>query len=86
MKLNEISEPFETIDEESKQTVYKIIKLVNKIESHKANMQNDYQQLADMYLAKKKEETLQEWIATRQSETYIRIDNTYANCNFKFES
>ena len=86
MNLNEISKPFETIDMESQQTVYKIVKLVNKIESHKANLQNDYQQLADLYLAKKKENVLQDWISERQSETYIRIDETYANCNFRFDN
>lgn len=86
MNLNEISKPFETIDPENQQTVYKIVKLVKKTEQHKANLQDDYQTLADMYLAKKKEEVLQNWIAERQAQTYIRIDDTYANCNFKFDN
>jgi peptidyl-prolyl cis-trans isomerase SurA len=84
MNLNEISAPFETSDKESQQTVYKVIKVTKKIDSHKADMQNDYQQLADMYLAKKKEDVFNEWIAAQQSETYIRVDATYANCNFNF--
>lgn len=86
MNINEISKPFETIDPETQQTVYKIVKLTNKIDGHKANLQNDYQQLADMYLAKKKDQVLKDWIAERQKETYIRIDPTYANCNFKFDN
>ena len=86
MKLNEVSDPFETIDPENQRTIYKIIKLTNKIESHKADLQNDYQTLADLYLAKKKEDVLEEWISKQQSQTYIRIDNTYANCNFKFDN
>ncbi len=84
LKINEISEPFQTTDENSKQTVYKIIKLINKSEGHKANLQKDYQQLAGLYLASKKQETLEKWIAAQQAKTYIRIDNSYANCNFKF--
>jgi peptidyl-prolyl cis-trans isomerase SurA len=86
MNLNEISKPFESVDPESQQMVYKIVKLTKKIDSHKANLQNDYQKLADMYLAKKKEQVLEEWISSRQSETYIRIDDTYANCNFNFKN
>ncbi len=86
MNLNEISKPFETVDLETQQTVYKVVKLINKIDGHKANLQNDYQQLADMYLAKKKEQVLRDWIAERQKQTYIRIDETYANCNFKFDN
>ena len=86
MNINEISEPFETIDRESQSTVFKIIKLIKKTESHKADLQNDYQQLAEMYLAKKKEMVFNEWIGKQQSETYIRIDATYANCNFNFNN
>lgn len=86
MNVNEISEPFETIDTESQQTVYKIIKLIKKTDAHKADLQNDYQQLADMYLMKKKEDVFNEWVAAQQSETYIRVDATYANCNFNFEN
>jgi peptidyl-prolyl cis-trans isomerase SurA len=85
MELNEISKPFETISQENQQTVYKIIKLLKKVDSHKADLQNDYQKLSDMYLVSKKEKTLEEWIDTRQAETYIRIDATYANCNFDFD-
>ena len=85
MNINEISNPFETIDE-NHQTVYKIVKLTNKIEQHKANIQEDYQYLADMYLMQKEEEVLKKWVAERQAQTYIRIDNTYANCNFRFEN
>ena len=86
MQTNEISRPFETVDQESFQTVYKIIKLTKKIESHKANLQEDYQQLAQAYLAKKKEEVFNKWVNERQQETYIRIDPTYANCNFNFSN
>ncbi len=85
MNVNEVSEPFPTIDQENQQTVYKIVKLLKKIDSHKADLKNDYQSIADMFLAQKKEQALEEWIDTRQAETYIRIDPTYANCNFNFK-
>ncbi len=84
LHINEISEPFETVDENSKRNVYKIIKLINKIEGHTANLQNDYQKLAELYLLEKQDKTLKDWYAEKQSNTYIRIDDTYANCNFKF--
>lgn len=86
MNINEISDPFETINPENQQTIYKVVKLTNKIEAHKADLQNDYQILADLYLNKKKEDVLQKWIADQQSQTYIRIDKTYANCNFEFDN
>ncbi len=84
MNVNEISKPFETVDRETQQTIYKTIKLIKKTDSHKADMQNDYQELADMYLMKKREDVFNAWVAAQQSETYIRVDATYANCNFNF--
>lgn len=86
LRISEISDPFETVDPESRQSVYKIIKLINKVEAHKANLQNDYQYLADMFLVQKREKALEKWIANRQAQTYIRIDATYANCNFEFDN
>jgi len=86
MNVNEISAPFESIDKETQLPVYKIIKVIKKTDSHKADLQNDYQKLAEMYLAKKKESVFNEWINKQQSETYIRIDPTYANCNFNFNN
>lgn len=86
MNLNEVSKPFESIDKESQLPVFKIIKLIKKTDAHKANLQNDYQQLAEMYLAKKKETVFNDWIGKQQSETYIRIDQTYSNCNFNFQN
>jgi peptidyl-prolyl cis-trans isomerase SurA len=86
LKINEISDPFETVDQESRQTVFKIVKLVDKTEGHTANLQNDYQRISDLFLAQKKEKTLKKWIADKQAETYIRIDDTYANCNFEFNN
>lgn len=86
MNLNEISKPFESIDKETQLPVFKIIKVIKKTDSHKADLQNDYQKLAEDYLVKKKESVFNEWISKQQSETYIRIDATYANCNFNFNN
>lgn len=84
LKINEISEPFKTIDDKQR-TVYKIVKLINRTDKHRANMQEDYQMLNDIYLQKKQEEALDEWISEQQAKTYISIDDSYVNCNFKFK-
>ncbi|HKL34266.1 MAG TPA: hypothetical protein VJ919_17125, partial [Tangfeifania sp.] len=65
---------------------FKIVKLLDKTEGHTADLQNDYQRISDLFLAQKKEKTLKKWIADKQAETYIRIDDTYANCNFEFNN
>lgn len=85
LKENEISDPFQTIDDKQR-TAYKVVKLINRSKEHRANLQDDYQQLADLYLQKKQEAELEKWIAERQSKTYIRIDDSYMNCNFKYKN
>ncbi len=86
LNIGEISDPFVMTDPDSRQQVFAVVKLIDKIETHKANLQNDYQQLSDLFLQKKREQELEEWIDKRQQETYIRIDDTYANCNFEFDN
>lgn len=85
MNIGETSHPFLAIDDKQRQ-VYKIIKLNNKTKTHQANLQEDYQKLSEMFLTKKKEEIYRKWIAKQQSKTYIHIDDSYANCNFKLKS
>jgi peptidyl-prolyl cis-trans isomerase SurA len=85
MNIGETSRPFESVDDKQRK-VYKVIKLLNKTEAHKANMQDDYQSLSEMFLAKKKEEAYRKWISKQQSKTYIHVDDAYANCNFKLKS
>ena len=84
MNINEISKPFQTIDEKQK-PVYKIVKLIKKTNAHKANMRDDYVELSNMYMATKKEKTLDTWIREKQTGTYVHIDDTYINCNFKYQ-
>jgi len=85
LKINEISDPFFMTDESGKDIV-QIVKLINKTEAHKANISEDYQLISDQFLEKKKNDAIQEWISKRQSKTYIRIDDTYLNCDFKFKN
>jgi len=83
LKINEISAPFKTLDDKQR-PVYKIVKLLNKTNAHTANLRDDYVELSDMYMASKKEKRMDEWIREKQMGTYVRIDPTYMNCNFKY--
>ena len=77
----EISDPFETTDENGKK-VYKIVKLRTRSEPHRANLKEDYMYLQDMAIAHKKQEILANWIAEKRKETYISIDDSFKNCPF----
>jgi peptidyl-prolyl cis-trans isomerase SurA len=84
MNINEISKPFLTLDDKQRQ-VYKVVKLLSKINPHPANLRDDYVELSNLYMASKKEKKMDEWIRDKQQGTYVRIDPTYMNCNFKYK-
>jgi peptidyl-prolyl cis-trans isomerase SurA len=87
MNPGDVSVPFlSTIDVNNDQKVMKVVRLKSKTEQHKANLQNDYQTLSELVLAKKKEDTFRSWISEQQSDTYIHIDNSYVNCNFNLKN
>jgi len=85
LKINEVSDPFISIDERQSEVI-QIVKLINKTDAHIANLTEDYPMLSEIYMMKKQEEKIQEWISKRQAKTYIRIDPTYQNCDYKFKN
>lgn len=85
LNINEISKPFISIDDKHREVI-QCVKLINKVDAHVANLTEDYPLISEMFLQKKQEDAILEWISERQSKTYIRIDDTYANCSFKFKN
>jgi len=81
LKVGEISKPFEAEDANGK-TVYKIVLLKTKTEPHPANLTDDYQRIQDMALQKKKGEFMQEWVAKKIKNTYLKIDENFKRCKF----
>ena len=76
--------PFLMVDRSGK-TVYCIAKLKSKTKAHKANMSHDFALLKQLYEGHKKQEKLNSWIAKKQKETYVRIDENWKNCDFEHD-
>ena len=83
LNVNEISKPF-TMRNSSDKEVWAIVKLRYRMKEHRANPTDDYQELKEHLLEKKNEEAIHAWIAKKQTETYIRIDERYRNCEFRY--
>jgi len=83
LNVNDISESFETTDNENHK-VYKIIKLISKTEKHKANLKQDFNVIKDLCLQHKKQEKTNKWLKQIKTTTYIKIDDSYKNCDFKY--
>ncbi len=84
MNVGEISRAFSMIDPSTNKEIIALVRVKSKIDTHKANLRDDYQLLRDMYEEQKKMEFLNNWIARKQRETYIRIDPAWQNCEFEY--
>ena len=84
MKQGEISKPFIMRNSKDKQ-VAAIVKLSRRIEGHKANMNSDYQTIKMMAENKKRQEILDKWLKNKIKSTYVRIDENWKKCEFRYE-
>lgn len=84
LDVDSISQPFIMVDKRNKEIVA-IAKLSKRIDGHKANLSEDYQLLKNMYENDRKAKILDEWIRKKQKETYVRIEDGWRNCDFKYD-
>ena len=83
MNVGDISEPFPSKDD-TKKDVFKIIKLISRSNPHKANLKNDYQFIQEQATENKKQKVIANWIIEKQKTTFIKIDDSYKDCPFKY--
>ena len=78
MEPGEISTPnfYRTNDQKE---AFRLIKLIKRVEPHKANLAEDYQRLKGLALQKKQADVVQDWINEKIGETYIKVNTNYFN-------
>ncbi|RGN31845.1 peptidylprolyl isomerase [Bacteroides oleiciplenus] len=84
MKVGEISEAFTMIPQKTGKEECVIVKLKSRINGHKATISEDYQNLKEIVLEKRRDEMLDKWIREKQKHTYVRINDNWKNCSFKY--
>ncbi|MGN1262670.1 MAG: peptidylprolyl isomerase [Prevotella sp.] len=84
MQPGDVSTPFEMINKRGK-TVCAIVKLKNRVDGHKATITEDFQVMKDVVLAKRREETIHDWVVNKIKSTYVRVNEKYKNCNFEYQ-
>ena len=80
-----MSAPFQMISEKNGRTVCAVVRLKNRVETHRATITEDFQVMKDIVLAKRKEEFITNWIKEKIKNTYVRINERYKNCDFQYE-
>lgn len=83
MNVGEISRAFTMINDKGKE-VCAIVKLKSRINGHKATISEDYQRLKAIVMEKRSGDKLEKWIKEKQKHTYVRINEKWQKCDFKY--
>jgi peptidyl-prolyl cis-trans isomerase SurA len=83
LNVGEISKAFTMVNSKGKQ-VCAVVKLKLRVDGHKATMSDDYQSLKDIVIGKLRTEKLDHWIREKQKKTYVRINENWRKCDFKY--
>ena len=84
MKVGDVSNAFGMINANGKE-VCAIIRLKSRTEAHRATITEDYQVMKNVVLAKERADFLHNWVVDKIKKTYIRMKDSYKNCNFEYQ-
>ncbi|MBD5202767.1 MAG: peptidylprolyl isomerase [Bacteroidales bacterium] len=82
LQPGEVSKSFIMKDQKTNQEVVAIVKLTDRIDAHRANLGDDFQQIKDMYENSRRSEILTNWLRKKIAETYVRIEDGWRDCEF----
>jgi peptidyl-prolyl cis-trans isomerase SurA len=81
LKKGEITDVFYD-QNRSGDKMYKFIMMRGRVDTHIANIIDDYVKVQELALAKKKEETITKWSKEKIGDTYIKISEEHQKCEF----
>ncbi|MDD2247425.1 MAG: peptidylprolyl isomerase [Proteiniphilum sp.] len=84
MKEGEVSGSFIMINDKGRQ-VAAIVKITDRNEGHRANINNDYQVIKQMAENAKQQRLVDDWLQAKIEKTYVRIDPDWQGCEYKYK-
>ena len=81
MNIGGITSPSLTKSDDGSQAAYRLIRLNNLVEEHKANITNDFDVLKGYALSDKKQKYIDKWIVDNINDTYIQINENFSSCS-----
>ncbi len=83
MEVGDVSKPF-YFQTRSNEKGYRIVKLMNRTEPHRANLTDDYQNLQNMATERLRAQAMDKWVRERIDEAFVKIDEKYRDCAFGY--
>ena len=82
MQEGDISKPV-IINFSDNKDLFRIIKINKRIESHIANVVDDFNYVKELTINNKKEKITLEWVNNKINKTYINLNENLLECNFR---
>lgn len=80
LELGAFSNPV-LLDDEKGAKAYRLVMLKEKSSPHKANLNDDYDQIQQWALSDKNQRILRNWMLKKVKSTYVKIDSEYEKCS-----
>ncbi len=84
LETGQITVPIPMLSDDGKQA-YRLVKLINRVEPHRANLQEDYDLIQQLALQRKQQQAIQGWIARKLVNTYVFVNDQYRTCRFEYD-
>lgn len=85
LEVGQVSNAFVMKDPKSSRDIVAVVRLTNRIDAHKANLADDYQQIKDMYEESQRVKIIKDWLAKKIKTTYVRVEEGWRNCTFEHD-
>ena len=85
MQPGDVSEPFVMINPKTQREQVAIVKLVKRIDGHKADLAEDYMIIKEMCEGEAKGKIIDDWVAQKQKSVYVYIEEGWRNCECKYK-
>ena len=85
MQAGDVSEPFVMVNPKTRREQVAMVKLVKRIDGHKADLADDYMIIKDMCEAQAKEKIIHDWVAKKQKSVYVYMEEGWRNCEFEYD-
>ena len=85
MQPGDISEPFVMLNPKTRREQVAIVKLVKRIDGHKADLAEDYMIIKEMCEASEKSRIIHDWVVQKQKSVYVYIEEGWRNCEFQYD-
>lgn len=85
LKVGEFSQPALYEDVRNRKEGVRIVRLADRTAPHTANLTDDYSFIQRAAENKKKEDIIADWVNDNLRNAYIRIDENYKECPFRYD-